>query len=659
MKSTIKNKFLHLLFFLLLLHFQTNANTVDSLKQKLAAEKIDSVKVNLMLDIAFEFQMNGAVSSKDSMRAYTNSATQLAEKIEYKPGLARALFMCGTLEVSYENNLAKGTTYMLKSLKIYEELADSSRIASCYMQLGVISYLLKYYEDAIINLKQAMSFAKKMQYINGTSNYLIALSSLELDSFNLAKKYFLNALEIYNANGNVQGTLECHTYMGKMFIKQNNADSAFFYLQKALGESNSQIDKQTISRTKAFLSTAYLLVSDFKNAIVFAEDAFAVGSEYNDEITIMESASTLYKAYQQKADYKKSNYYLTELKHLEDSVYNTNTAQRVAEMKSKFEFEKQLDYEKVKRDRQESLQQATLQQQKIIRNFFIAGFILVLIVSSVLLFQYRAKQRANTQLSISLTDLKNAQTQLVQAEKLASLGQLTAGIAHEIKNPLNFVNNFSELATEMIDELIAAKNEKEKNEIGGYVKLNLEKIAQHGKRANQIVQSMLMHSHVKQGERQLTDINKLCEEFSSLAITGMKATQDAINCEFVKSLDNSLPLASIIPQEISRVIINIMNNAFYAVKQKSLLSPEFMPVVSLTTQKLPKFISIQIKDNGEGISQKNIDKIFEPFFTTKPAGDGTGLGLSICYDIVKKHGGDIKVTSKEKEFTAFTILLPV
>ena len=170
---------------------------------------------------------------------------------------------------------------------------------------------------------------------------------------------------------------------------------------------------------------------------------------------------------------------------------------------------------------------------------------------------------------------------------------------------------------------------------------------------------MLMHSHVKQGERQLTDINKLCEEFSSLAITGMKATQDAINCEFVKSLDNSLPLASIIPQEISRVIINIMNNAFYAVKQKSLLSPEFMPVVSLTTQKQAKFISIQIKDNGEGISQKNIDKIFEPFFTTKPAGDGTGLGLSICYDIVKKHGGDIKVTSKENEFTAFTILLPV
>ncbi len=271
-------------------------------------------------------------------------------------------------------------------------------------------------------------------------------------------------------------------------------------------------------------------------------------------------------------------------------------------------------------------------------------------------------QEKNVELTKTMDNLKSTQTQLIQSEKMASLGQLTAGIAHEIQNPLNFVNNFSELSVELLDELGTVPDEDEKKEIVGDLKQNLGKIVFHGKRADSIVKGMLQHSRASTSEKQITDINKLVEEFFNLAYHGMRAKDPAFNCTMQKDLSPDIPHLQIIPQDISRVILNIFNNSFYAVdeKKKRQANGNYQPIVSISTKKIGNQVLIAIRDNGKGIPADIRDKIFNPFFTTKPTGLGTGLGLSISYDIiVKGHGGDLKVDSKEGEYTEFTILLPI
>jgi len=257
-------------------------------------------------------------------------------------------------------------------------------------------------------------------------------------------------------------------------------------------------------------------------------------------------------------------------------------------------------------------------------------------------------------------ELKSTQTQLVQQEKLASLGALTAGIAHEIKNPLNFVNNFSELSNELIKEFKTSNSEDERNEILADLEINLQKINEHGKRADSIVKNMLQHSRNGSGEKQLSDINQICEEYFNLAFHGKRATDANFNCEIVKNLDANLPRVNCVVQDISRVILNLINNAFDAVREREIegKTPNYKPTVTLITKQINNTISISIKDNGKGIPQHIQEKIFEPFFTTKPAGQGTGLGLSLSYDIVKAHGGEMKLETKEGEGSEFVIQLP-
>ena len=269
-------------------------------------------------------------------------------------------------------------------------------------------------------------------------------------------------------------------------------------------------------------------------------------------------------------------------------------------------------------------------------------------------------QDKNIELTKTMDHLKSTQTQLIQSEKMASLGQLTAGIAHEIQNPLNFVNNFSELSVELLDEFETAPA-TEQREIVGDLKQNMEKIVFHGKRADSIVKGMLQHSRASSVEKQPTDINKLVEEFFSLAYHGMRANDPGFNCGMDKHLDTKIPQIKIIPQDISRVILNIFNNAFYAVdERKKSGEKNYQPTVSIKTELKGDKIFITIRDNGKGIAKEIRDKIFNPFFTTKPTGQGTGLGLSISYDIVVKgHGGEIKVDSVPGEYSEFTVLLPV
>ena len=269
-----------------------------------------------------------------------------------------------------------------------------------------------------------------------------------------------------------------------------------------------------------------------------------------------------------------------------------------------------------------------------------------------------AKQKAEA----ALTELQATQKQLIQAEKMASLGELTAGIAHEIQNPLNFVNNFSSLNTELVEELkeaVSSGNWGDAEEIIGMLSENEEKILQHGKRADAIVKGMLQHTRSGSGTKEPTDINALCDEYLRLAFHGFRAKDKTFNSDFSFKADPQLGKISVVPQEIGRVILNLISNAFYAVHEKAKSSgKDYQPAVNVMTRKTDGLVVIAVADNGTGMPQKVVDKIFQPFFTTKPTGEGTGLGLSLSYDIVKAHGGELKVETKEGEGTAFVINLP-
>jgi len=261
------------------------------------------------------------------------------------------------------------------------------------------------------------------------------------------------------------------------------------------------------------------------------------------------------------------------------------------------------------------------------------------------------------ELKQSLQELRATQAQLIQSEKMASLGELTAGIAHEIQNPLNFVNNFSEVNNELIEELKSQKDGE--IELLNDIYQNNEKIIFHGKRADAIVKGMLQHSRTSSGQKELTDINALADEYLRLAYHGLRAKDKSFNAKFETDLDKTIEKINVIPQDIGRVILNLINNAFYAVSEKKKqLNGTYEPTVTIKTKKQDGKIEISVKDNGNGISRKVLDKILQPFFTTKPTGQGTGLGLSLSYDIVKAHGGDLKVETKEGEGAEFIVVLP-
>lgn len=276
---------------------------------------------------------------------------------------------------------------------------------------------------------------------------------------------------------------------------------------------------------------------------------------------------------------------------------------------------------------------------------------------------FKNLEDAKNRVEVTLTELKSAQAQLVQAEKLASLGQLTAGIAHEIKNPLNFVNNFSEISSELLEEMkieLQNDNKDEAIAIAEDIKRNLEKINQHGKRADSIVKGMLLHSRGSAGEKSLTNLNDLLEQYVNLAYHGLRAQDKEFNITIQKDFDETLEKINVVPQDISRVFLNIVNNGFYAANEKKKKSEnDFAPILKVSTKNLPDKVEIRIRDNGNGIPQSIKNNIFNPFFTTKPAGEGTGLGLSLSYDIITKvHNGEIIFDTKENEFTECIITIP-
>jgi signal transduction histidine kinase len=289
-------------------------------------------------------------------------------------------------------------------------------------------------------------------------------------------------------------------------------------------------------------------------------------------------------------------------------------------------------------------------------NIFLGSSFTLFAITALVFWNSRQQRKSKRRIEIAYNRLKNTQSQLIQSEKMASLGELTAGIAHEIQNPLNFVNNFSEVNRELIEELkdaVASNDQDEIREILKDLAENEEKVKHHGRRAEGIVKGMLQHSRTSQGEKEPTDLNALADEYLRLAYHGLRAKDKSFNADFKTDFDPSLPKVNVVPQDIGRVLLNLINNAFQAVGEVD------NPMVVVSTKKLDKQIEIKVSDNGPGIPEEIKDKIFQPFFTTKPTGQGTGLGLSLSYDIVKGHGGTFTLDTSVLKGAAFIIQFPI
>jgi signal transduction histidine kinase len=446
--------------------------------------------------------------------------------------------------------------------------------------------------------------------------------------------------------------------MGNVYADLQNKDSALFYYYKALQNSRSSNESINMSKVQQKLAELYESDHQYDSSMFYARRAFEDGNRTNQKIFILQSSSLLTKLY------RKAN-------RLDSAFYYEDIAAGMKENLFGPEKFKQLQLLMLEQQQQ---QQKTEQEQEKFRNkikyiALLSVLGIFLLLAFILLRNNRQKQKTNmllqeqkNKIEHTLEELKLTQKQLIQSEKMASLGELTAGIAHEIQNPLNFVNNFSEVSTELVDEMnieIDKGNLGNAKDIGNDLKQNLEKINHHGKRAGDIVKGMLQHSRSSSGTKEPTNFNKLADEYLRLAYHGLRAKDKSFNATMKTDYDETIGNINIIPQDIGRVILNLITNAFYVVNEKKNQGlKEYEPTVEVSTKKEVNRVLISVKDNGNGIPQKIVEKIFQPFFTTKPTGQGTGLGLSLSYDIVKAHGGEIKVNTTENEGTEFIIQLP-
>jgi two-component system NtrC family sensor kinase len=446
--------------------------------------------------------------------------------------------------------------------------------------------------------------------------------------------------------------------LGDIALKKGDKAKAMHYYYNGIYSSIEQNNIANLVWNYSKLANLYIAGKEKDSSLYFSkkllETLRILGGATTQRVNIGIAYENLYRSYklrnQQDSAFKYAGIALVK----KDSLYKI----RIADL-ARFQnisFQEQLRLQDLEKEK-------ALYQSKIRTYGLLFGLGVFLIIALILYRNNQQKQKANKILENTLTDLKSTQTQLIQSEKMASLGELTAGIAHEIQNPLNFVNNFSEVSIELLEELQAeakAGHNEEVVAIAGDLSQNLQKINHHGKRADFIVKGMLQHSRTGTGERQPTNINVLADEFLKLSYHGLRAKDSTFNAELITHFDETLPKINIVQQDMGRVLLNLFNNAFYAVHQKQkTANKDYQPTVEVSTSAKDNLILIKVKDNGIGIPDAIKEKIMQPFFTTKPTGEGTGLGLSLSYDmVVKGHGGTININSIEGEGSEFIIVLP-
>ena len=623
----------------------------DSLKNELAISLHDTARVLILSELSDKYRRTKLGTSIK----YGQQALELAKKINFPKGEASALCNIG-YGFRESGDLPKALDFAFKALKIAEKYQLSEIAGESYNLFGVIYFDLYDYKKSIYYYQQAIKFSgksnNKLSLISEFSSISAAyIRSNQLDS----SRYYIQLAYDGSIKSNYTERLTTiFRVYGWIEKFSGNDQLALNYFKKGVQEAYKFNSYRDAAFNYNEIANLFQEKAQPDSSIFYAKKGLANAQLGPYKIRILESSTLLAEAYKQKKDFKQAFEYQALMVKTKESLYSAGNIQAMQTMIADDEARRK-EVEVEKRAYQNQLKQYGLLTSLAI--MFLIGFILYR--------NNRQKQKANQVLGNTLSTLKATQAQLFQSEKLASLGELTAGIAHEIQNPLNFVNNFSEVSAELVTEMneeLDKEDIKEAKEIANDLKQNLEKINLHGKRASSIVKGMLEHSRTSTGVKEPTDINALAYEYLRLSYHGIKAKDNSFESDYQTDFDTTLPNIEVIPLDMGRVLLNLMNNAFWAVNERSKKGDTgYEPNVTVSTQlKADSRLLIAIKDNGIGMTNEIKAKVFQPFFTTKPTGQGTGLGLSLAYDIVTKgHGGALEIETKVGEGSVFNVKLPI
>ena len=546
-----------------------------------------------------------------------NSSLEIAPRFEKAQNNFGMFLAYGQACVAYyySGDIEQSVYYGQKQAEEAKILRDTSLLANVYNNLATAYNTLNMVDSALVCAHRSVQLYKQIGDFSmlASSKGTLGETYIARKEYGLALKYISESLAEYKENDSLHFTWSYHG-LAQIYLETNRQDSARYFAARAASVAINNGFSDQLLRAYEYLSNSYEKTGAKDSALAYFKKAIAI----------------------------------------KDTLFSNQKSKQVQAINFR------------ERNRAQELEQLKKEEQNKIRTYgMLAGLGLVTIVAFILYRNNRQKQKANKALETTLAQLKSAQAQLIQSEKMASLGELTAGIAHEIQNPLNFVNNFSELNKEMLEELKTerlkpntARDTQLEDELINDVIANEAKINHHGKRADAIVKGMLQHSHSGKGQKEATDINALCDEYLRLSYHGLRAKENSFNATIKTDFDGSFGKINIVSQDIGRVLLNLYNNGFYAVNEKAKQNiTDYQPTLFVSTKRNGNKIEIKVADNGNGIPDKIADKIFQPFFTTKPTGQGTGLGLSLSYDIIKAHGGSIEVKNLVGEGAEFIISL--
>ena len=670
---------------------EPNANQADSMKQLLTTQANDSLNMLFYRDLGFYY----VEYKKDSAIYFWNKLTVLAKSLKQELWEADGL---GLLTYAYTKSgkYIEALNAHLSGLKIAEDpycekniwrLSIFSKennpqnarllvLAQVHLQAGHMYRATQKTELELKNYAECIRLAEQIgdPTLSHFGYHMLGATYIGLNKLDSALLFEHKAIEYSDKSGYKKYRGQIFEFMGSIYLKQGRYDSAKRYFNQGIQTNEEQ-------NNLPFLANIYILLADMYNqtgktdsSLYYSKKGLYIYKSVGELPGMLNAYMSLSATYKLQNNIDSAFLYQGLALAAKDSL---NDVRKINQFQN-IGFDEQLKRKELEKKKTET-------ENRVRTMAMMAGIIVVLLIATILFRNNRSRKKANELLQKqkdeieiqkktveeTLSNLKSTQSQLIQSEKMASLGELTAGIAHEIQNPLNFVNNFSEVSNELIGELRIRNEElkiedQETKELLSDISQNLQKINHHGQRAADIVKGMLQHSRSSSGVKETTDINVLCDEYLRLSYLGLRAKDKSFNATMKTEFDASIGNINIIPQDIGRVVLNLLTNAFYAVGEKSSIlnhqsenEISFEPTVSISTKKVDGKVEIKVSDNGGGIPQKVLDKIFQPFFTTKPTGQGTGLGLSLSYDIVKAHGGELKVETKENIGTTFIIALPI
>ncbi|TGD79863.1 tetratricopeptide repeat-containing sensor histidine kinase [Hymenobacter wooponensis] len=636
---------------LLMLHaapsVQAQSPALDSLRRLVQQTPSDTNRVLLLCQMSDQYW----VLRVDSAAAYANQALALARRTGYRHGEGEALNRLGS--VYRESNLAQALELFQQSLRLGEATHDLRLQAQNLRSIGIIYVYLRDRREGLSYYFRALCLGEKM---HDEKRMVIELSNIGLayDLYNEVDSSRIFQERAYQLARRIDTPTNYILYgLGQVARKQGRPTEALDFYRRSIRESKKLHHSRSTNFSCVGLATLYQQQGRLDSSIYYARLGYQAAQLNGFLRGVLNASLLLTQDFRTRGTVDSAFKYQGRVLAMKDTLFGQEKVMRL----------QGLSYREQQRAQQAIASQAMLKSRY--QTYALLGGLAVLLLIVALLVRGRRQQhRANEALQASLAELKEAQLMLVQREKMAFLGELTAGVAHELQNPLGFVKQFAAASTGLVEEINGAQRLTHDGaldrEILAGLKQNLQEISQHGQRATAIIKGMLEHARTGQAPRVSTDLNHLVQEYLCLAYDGVRQQDPQFTAQLTTHLEAAVPPVSVVAPDLGRAVLNLCTNALHAVRQRQKTADtSYQPQVTVSTQTQPDgAVAISIRDNGVGIPADEQTRIFEPFFTTKPMGEGTGLGLSLSHDIVKSHGGTLQVQSQEGEGTEFVLTLP-